>query len=68
MLSTNEIKSRLILRGIKIVDVARTAGVSPTTVSIVLSRKGKSKRIQKALARAIETSYKEVWNNDIKAA
>ncbi len=58
-----KIKALLIENGIKVKDIAKKAHVSPVTVSIVLTGKGKSKNIQKTIARAIGMKYSDVWNN-----
>ena len=66
-MTSNQIKARLIERGIKILDIANRARVSPTTVSVVLTGKGKSRHIQMVIARAIDMKYSDVWPQD-KAA
>jgi lambda repressor-like predicted transcriptional regulator len=60
-MTSNQIKARLIERGIKIKDIACKAKVSPTTVSIVLTGKGKSRHIQTVIAKAIKRPYGQVW-------
>ena len=66
-MTSNQIKAALIERGIKILDIANRARVSPTTVSVVLTGKGKSRHIQMVIATAIDMKYSDVWPQD-KAA
>lgn len=64
-----KVKALMILNGIKGVDIARELRVSPTTVYVVLSGKGKSARIQKAIAEALGMNVKDLWpNGNNKAA
>lgn len=56
-----KVKSLLVLKGIKMVDVAKQIGVSRVTVSIVITGKGKSRRIQQAIADMLGKSYEELW-------
>jgi len=59
----------MVLNGIKGVDIAKTLHISPTTVYVVLSGKGKSRRIQKAVADALGMSIEDLWpNGNNKAA
>lgn len=57
-----KIKSLMALKGIKGVDIAARLGVSRVTVSIVITGKGKSKRIQQAIADILGVSYGKLWN------
>ena len=57
-----KVKSLMALKGIKGVDVAAQLGVSRVTVSIVITGKGKSKRIQQAIADILGVSYGKLWN------
>lgn len=56
-----KIKALLIERDIKIKDIAALAGKSPTTVSIVLTGKGKSKLIQETISCALNLPYEQLW-------
>lgn len=53
----------MALKGIKGVDIARQLGVSRVTVSVVITGKGKSRRIQKAIADALGVKYESLWSN-----
>lgn len=56
-----KVKSLMVLKGIKMVDIARQIGVSRVTVSIVITGKGKSRRIQQAIAVALGEKYERLW-------
>lgn len=64
-----KVKALMVLNGIKGVDIARKLKVSPVTVYIVISGRGKSRRIQRAIAEALGTTVEELWpNGNNKAA
>lgn len=63
-----KVKALMVLNGIKGVDIAKKLKVSPVTVYIVISGKGKSRRIQKAIAEALGMSFEELWPENTKAA
>ncbi len=56
-----EIKAALILKGIKMVEVAEKCNVKPTTVSQVIAGRSKSARIQITIAKIIEKDVCEIW-------
>ena len=56
-----EIKAALILKGIKMVEVAEKCNVKPTTVSQVIAGRSKSARIQITIAKIIEKEVGESW-------
>ena len=56
-----EIKAALILKGIKMVEVAEKCNVKPTTVSQVIAGRSKSARIQITIAKIIEKEVCEIW-------
>ena len=56
-----EIKAALILKGIKMVEVAEKCNVKPTTVSQVIAGRSKSARIQITIAKIIEKEVGEIW-------
>ncbi len=60
-----DIKSRLVKKGIKIKDIAAMAGVSPTTVSVVLTGRWPSKNVQETIAKALGVKFSDLWP-DIK--
>lgn len=68
MLPLLKIKALLIENDIKIKDVAKKAGVSPTTVSIVLTGKGKSRPVQKIIANMVHRPYEALWREEFKKA
>lgn len=60
-MTVNEIKSLLILKGIKQSDIAASLNVRRSTVSGAISRKRLSRRIQKAIATALDEDYEKIW-------
>lgn len=70
MLSPNQIKARLIERGISQTAIARRLGVSNITVAVVIGGYGRSRRIMEYIASKIGLSFNEVWgrHNHRKAA
>lgn len=59
---SRKIKALMILKGVKSIDIARKLGVSHVTVSVVLTGKGKSRRIQQAIADALGVSFHDIWS------
>ena len=56
-----EIKAALILKGVKMNEIAHNCSVRPTTVSQVVAGRSKSARIQITIARIIGREFSEVW-------
>jgi lambda repressor-like predicted transcriptional regulator len=63
MLEPHQIRARLLEQGILVNDVAREMRVKPVTVSSVITKKGKSKRIQRYIAGKIGESFEYVWGD-----
>ena len=55
------IKGALALRGASLSSIARELGVTPGTVSIVSRGYRRSRRIEKAIADALDTTPAELW-------
>ncbi len=66
VLKPHQIRARLLEKGILVNDIARDLHVKPVTVSTVITKKGKSKRIQKYIAELIDEPYEIVWGEHIK--
>mgnify|MGYP000896842406 CR=1 FL=1 len=60
-MTPQEIKAHLILKGIKHCELAKELGVHKTAITLVINGNGKSKRIQEAIAKAINKPFNEVW-------
>jgi hypothetical protein len=60
-MTLRRIRCLLYLKNIKVKQVAEWAGVSPTTASVVLTGRGKSKPIQAAVAELLGKPYEKVW-------
>lgn len=63
-----KVKGLMAFKGLKGVDIAKRLHVSPTTVYIVISGRGKSRRIQQYLASQLGMSVAELWPENGKAA
>lgn len=61
-----KIKALMALREIKFKQIAENLGVSPVTVSVVLNGHSKSRRIQQAIADALELPIEELWAEEVK--
>ena len=56
-----EIKARLILRGITQAEIARRLKVSRGAISQVISGQERNQRIRKAIARALGLKVSDIW-------
>ena len=68
MLSPNQIKARLIERGITQAAIAQKLGISHITVSIVIGGYGTSRRIQEYIAELLGMKFKDLWNKHHRKA
>ncbi len=55
------VKALLVDRGVKQVDIAHGCAVSPALVSGVVSGKKKSRRVRRAIARALGMKVSDLW-------
>lgn len=62
-MSPNEIRAALMLRGIKVKDIAGQVGVVPQAVSMVISGRHtyKGYRIRPFIASALGRTVEEIW-------
>ena len=60
-MTPSEIKAALILKGVKMNEIAHNCNVRATTVSQVVAGRSKSVRIQITIARIIGREFYEVW-------
>lgn len=56
-----KVKALMILQGVKPVDIARKLHLSRTTIYIVMSGRGKSRRVQTYIAKKLGMSVAELW-------
>ena len=63
-MTLNDIKAELRRRSITGASIANQLNLSRHTVSVILAGKGKSKRIQNAISKALGMTYDEVWSNN----
>lgn len=62
------IKSALALKGATLSSIARNLGVAPGTVSIVSRGFRRSRRIEKAIADALDSTPAEIWPSRYSAS
>lgn len=58
-----KIKARLVERGISQVDIARRLNLSPQTVATVINRRGRSYRVEQAIADLLGLPYEILWGD-----
>jgi lambda repressor-like predicted transcriptional regulator len=62
-MSPREIYGRLLMKGLTAQALGRELGISGRAVSLVITRKGRSRRVQEAIARALGLGFERVWGN-----
>jgi len=60
-MSPTEIKAKIILMGKSQTELAQKAGVHRSAITLVIQRKGVSRRLQELIAREIGHGFEEVW-------
>jgi hypothetical protein len=63
-MTLHQIKTMLYARKIKPITIAKRAGVSHITVTIVLNGYGKSRKVQKAVAELLNKPYEKLWGTN----
>jgi lambda repressor-like predicted transcriptional regulator len=65
-LSGNEIKAELVRRGIKLIDIAKEAGVPPSRVTEAINERylKKNHRIRKYIADALGMPSEKIWPDE----
>lgn len=68
--SPNEIRAALVLRGIKVKDIADQVGIVPQAVSMVISGRHtyKGYRIRPFIAAALGRTVEEIWPTNMPGA
>jgi len=61
MLSSWEIKGKMIMAGKPLCEIAAEAQVSRSAVSRIVWRKARSARVQRIIARHLGMGFEEVW-------
>lgn len=59
----NQIKSLMALHEVTGTQIARDLGYTKTWISLVINKKRRSVKVQKAIAKAIRKPYSEVWSH-----
>ena len=57
----DDIKGALRLRGLTLTDITRSLAVKPATVGLESQGKGRSARIEHAIAAALRIEARELW-------
>lgn len=62
-MTPREIRAEMVLRGVKMVDIAREAGVTPGMIHQVVYSIGRNKgfRVRPFIAEAIGKTVEEIW-------
>jgi len=58
----NKVKAQMVLKGVSQREICSALHVAPATVSLIVSGKKKSRRIRRAIAKALGASYASLWN------
>ena len=56
-----QIKSLMVLHNVKSADIARKLGIGNEAVSLILTGRRRSFRVQTAIAEALHMPYEELW-------
>ena len=64
-MTPNEIKSLMMLKGIKQVNIAAQLGIRSSTVSGAVNGQRPSKRIQKCIAEELGEDYQKLWEKAV---
>lgn len=59
--SPNKLRALLIENGIKQIDIASSCGVSSACIAAVIAGRGRSLRIEQAIAESLGLSYETIW-------
>jgi len=63
-----ERKATMILKGVKVTDLAKKLGVTPTLIYLVRLGSSKSRRVEEAMARACGVPHDQMFPTDRMAA
>jgi lambda repressor-like predicted transcriptional regulator len=64
-MTPREIRAHLILNGVKVTEIAKQLGVNQSAVSLIITQRQNSQRIQEAVAKAINLPFEKVWGKKI---
>lgn len=67
-MTPKERKAAMILNDVKVIDLADALGVTPSCVYLVRMGKGKSRRVEDAMAKACRMSHSEMFPENCSAA
>lgn len=60
-----EVRSIMVRKGVLNREIAKKLGVSEAAVSMVVSKKRVSRRIQQAVADALNKKFSQLWTNQV---
>jgi len=60
-MTPEEIKSKIILKKKTLREIAKKAGVVPSAVTMIIQRRGMSRRLRRLIALEIGEAYERVW-------
>lgn len=63
-MEVNEIRAELVRQGISQVSIAKKLKITRGAVNGAISRKRKSRRIQRIIAKILKRPYSEIWGED----
>ena len=61
---SREIKSQMVILGIKQTDLAKKAGVNRATINMVIAGKRKTPRLRRMIARSVGKDVTYYWPED----
>lgn len=64
-MTSREIRAHMILNGVKCIDIAKELGVHQTAITLIITQRENSRRIQEAIAKAINMPFEKVWGKRI---
>jgi lambda repressor-like predicted transcriptional regulator len=60
-MTPNEIRAELMIKGVRVIDIAANLGIKHPNVSAVIAGKRPTGHIRQAIASAINKSVSEIW-------
>ncbi len=63
-MTPHKIKALLVEHGIPQTKIARALKISGATVSIIIARRGRSRRVEKYIAEQLGIPYKKLWGSE----
>lgn len=61
MMTPNEIRAALLIKGVKVNDIAKSLNLSHSNVSVVISGGRPNHKVRQAIANAVGKSISDLW-------